>query len=282
MPRTRQRRSLSFIIAVVYALLLILTHDVFQQLALGYQRSVGIQTWNLLFMIAAICVGALFFWIVFRRSGGLQWKRPLVIHMIAVLVLGAAVMEGLMVKYVETIHYVQYALMAVLIYPIVGRVSGAVVLAIAVGMVDEWYQFTVLYPGRGALDINDCVMNTVGALSGGLIGALSNGARKKVETASVHPIGSTRVWLAGWLSACLVLFSLSFTPAVGVYADGGAVTFFKNRVTEQGLPERRLRQTGAGKHWYQLRPQEGLTLIMLLPLLFSGMDPLREPGPGTG
>ncbi|NNF04266.1 MAG: hypothetical protein HKN17_07350, partial [Rhodothermales bacterium] len=46
---------------------------------------------------------------------------------------------------------------------------------------------------------------------------------------------------------------------------------------EKGLPERRIRRTGAGKHWYQLRPQEGFVLIMILPLLVVGIDTRREP-----
>lgn len=279
MTGMRSYRAIIALVAIVYALLLILTHDVFQQLSLELQRSVGIRTWNTIFMLVSATTGVTLLVFALRRLRAHDRAPVLKRFAIALVLLGLLVIEGLMVKYVETVHFVQYAMMALLLYPIVGRASGAIILAVLIGLVDEWYQFHILYPGRGALDINDCVMNTVGSLIGGFLAVVFDDESTRD---TVRSAGSARVWLGGWIFFWGLVLALSFTPVAGVFADSGQLTYFKKRTTEQGLPERRIRRTGAGKHWYQLMPQEGLGLIFVLPIAFAGLDRSRKAGAHDG
>jgi VanZ family protein len=64
----------------------------------------------------------------------------------------------------EAVHFVQYAAV-VLVLP--GPLRVRLALATALGVVDEGFQATVLYPEQ-ALDWKDVVFDGLGAVGGGL------------------------------------------------------------------------------------------------------------------
>jgi hypothetical protein len=70
----------------------------------------------------------------------------------------------------EGVHFPQYAVLAILFFPLAGRIGAAMLAANLVGVLDEANQYWVLHPDWGIyLDWNDIVLNALGALLGGLL-----------------------------------------------------------------------------------------------------------------
>lgn len=75
-----------------------------------------------------------------------------------------------MVINVEMIHFVQYAIMAILLFPLFFDFGESLFFATILGAIDEAYQYWVLAPNRTEYyDFNDVVINLLGAALGLII-----------------------------------------------------------------------------------------------------------------
>lgn len=129
-----------------------LSFEAYQALALHLAKGAG--------LLCALVVAVLV--IQSRRSG----RQAAIWGGATALVLLAH--HVLVVNPVEVVHYPQYALLAVLLYRALDHVTLAAALATLLGVVDEVFQYTVLYahhPQRDQLylDGNDMVLNALGA-----------------------------------------------------------------------------------------------------------------------
>jgi len=271
----RRPNTASALIAA-YALVVIFTHDPVQQLALSLQRSFGIDLWNRLFLLGGIATAIPLLYLCVQR---IRWHRQAAMmtgYAVLIVVMVVLGYSWLMVKFVESVHYLQYAVLAILLYGLTGRPTAVLIVAALVGIVDEWYQFAILYPGRGALDMNDVIMNAVGAVSGLYVRVLF--VRSHVEPCDPGVRWSeTRRWIAIWIGLYVLVGALSLTGAVGLYADTGVVSFYKKRTSVEGIPERKIGRTAAGT-WYSMKPPEAFALLFVIPLVFAGLDRVEGTG----
>lgn len=72
------------------------------------------------------------------------------------------------VSNVEAVHYFQYAIVSFLIYKISHSIFYSFITSTILGIIDEGYQFYVLYAGRSGvyLDYNDMLFNIHGTMIG--------------------------------------------------------------------------------------------------------------------
>lgn len=81
--------------------------------------------------------------------------------------------KNLLVVHSEIIHFPQYALLALLLYPIIRNLPETLFLTMVLGLLDECYQYFVLAPNKTAyLDFNDMWLNTLGAGLGTLLAGI--------------------------------------------------------------------------------------------------------------
>lgn len=259
------------LIAAVYALSVILTHDIVQKISLALQKSVGIASWNTIFLITGLLTGIVLFLWAYRRISAHEYTAMMWTYAAMLTVIVMLGFSWLMVKYVESVHFVQYAILACLLVALFGRSIPAVLIAVLIGMIDELYQFLVLYKGSGYYDMNDVVLNCIGSITGMYLMSLVLGAPGSGADPLRWRILTRRV-LGSWVVLFSLLAALFATGVLGVFADTGRLSFYKKRTEEQGLPERRIRKTRAGNYWYRLLPPEGVSILFLLPLMFSGLD----------
>ncbi len=75
------------------------------------------------------------------------------------------------VSNVEFVHYVQYAFISFLLLKISGNIWYSFSTSIILGVIDEAYQYFVLYAGRPSvyLDYNDMLLNIHGVITGIII-----------------------------------------------------------------------------------------------------------------
>lgn len=78
--------------------------------------------------------------------------------------------KNLLVVNSEMVHFPQYALLALLIFPILKNIPETLFATIFLGILDEGYQYFVLAPEKTAyMDFNDIWLNTIGAGFGVLL-----------------------------------------------------------------------------------------------------------------
>ncbi len=94
----------------------------------------------------------------------------------ALILLGVQVLFGfgcfyyLMIVNIEMIHIIQYAIFAMIAYPLIQNSFGVLLFTTLAGAIDEAYQYFYLSPERtDYYDFNDVIINMVGASTGLLI-----------------------------------------------------------------------------------------------------------------
>ncbi|MGB9601029.1 MAG: hypothetical protein ACPL7I_10790, partial [Myxococcota bacterium] len=114
-------------------------------------------------IIPLIVIIILFFYKALRSD-----KRSLIITLSLVITPLLLFYYILFVSNVEAVHYFQYAIIAVMIFKISDNLLYSFVASTILGVVDEAYQYYVLYAGvKGLyLDYNDMLFNVHGAIIG--------------------------------------------------------------------------------------------------------------------
>lgn len=230
--------------------------------------------------IAWLCSGLLLAWLAWQYSRHrVAWRTGL-----AWLVLFAAIVASnrwLLTTYVETIHYLQYALITLLFaWSLDPRRERWPLLEIWLivfwlSVLDEAYQYLSLTARQGTyFDFNDLLLNQLGVLVGLL---LYYGFQKAPASAEGMPalrrvlLGATvAVVLAGWIAGVagwLVLHPGRQIPPGGFHPDDAGFRLYLQR-------EPRLfghwQRTFSDGYYFVLSPWQGAGL-----LLFTALPCLR-------
>jgi len=171
LDRLGARPALAAALALAYAVVSIAAHERVNQAVRSLQQAAG--PGSFLFAVAALSaalVAAVAFAIVRQPPP----RRIQLAAGFALWIAAAALAWRYLFTVVsEGVHYPQYALLTILLFPLTGRIGAAMAAANLVGILDEANQFWILHPDWGIyLDWNDIVLNGLGALLGGLLLAL--------------------------------------------------------------------------------------------------------------
>jgi len=229
------------------------------------QRNLGMPLWHwglIILMVVGVGAGI---WVVGRRTqvlGSIGRQR---LSAFITVGLGVAGIAFLMVNAVEAIHYLQYAVLVLLLAQVFGRALPAFFLAIVIGVIDEWYQLYVLHPSwQPYLDYNDLVLNTIGALAGLIV----------LRAVSTKP-EAAREWLI-WALCPLVVLVLFQVDFLALYPDGGRWVLNRWNYPDPASFSSRWMDTGWGNHWFMLSWVEGFVLTWGLPWLLFRFDSKPE------
>ena len=129
-------------------------------------------------------------------------KRYLALgYLFLAITLTAACVPWLIVVNSEMIHFAQYALLGVLLFPLVRSYWLTVVVGTLLGAIDEGIQYWVWTPDMHYFDFNDVLFNLLGTVLGVLlIGAWLG-----------HAYPGRSSWRAGWG----IIGSIAFLAALG-------------------------------------------------------------------
>ena len=110
--------------------------------------------------------------IYYLRKNPKFWEIKLAYFALTLLLMLFSV-KILLVVHSEIIHFPQYALIALLLFPLVRNLPETFFLTVVLGLVDECYQYFVLAPNKTAyLDFNDIWLNTLGGGLGILLAGI--------------------------------------------------------------------------------------------------------------
>lgn len=256
-------RVLNWILIVVYYALAVLPHEeVGVWIAKNIMKPLGRDMYNhRMFMIAAMGIGfytLVVLWNVFKMDKNIQWV-PLA-YLFVNIGLAVASWYFLFVFNVEAIHFLQYMLLAILMFPIFRRYGETLFWCTIMGAVDEAYQYFILSPNRtNYYDFNDIILDLIGAAFGLIL------------IRSFRPVLRNA---AKWYKSSILYCSVLFTVLIGVLYGLGALRFYP----DEAFPDAWLlvKKVPEG-FWTELKPVifhiveplEGMLIVVGLLVGFS-------------
>jgi hypothetical protein len=156
-------RLINILLAVVFFLAVVVFHDEVTRLVLKLRRSISVDTYNLLFTVATILGFGI--WIAWLWP---KMKKPHTLKAVWVFLVPTLVLITLFFLFMQTyaieaVHFFQYAILAILLFPLVKSYGATVFWATLLGIMDEVYQYVILTPDFNYFDFNDVLLNLLGA-----------------------------------------------------------------------------------------------------------------------
>ncbi|MFK7978811.1 MAG: VanZ family protein [Saprospiraceae bacterium] len=178
----KNNKVLNLIILITYYLLVVLPHEeVGKWVARTLDEPFGRDTYNLIILVLGI-LGGLGYLIPFwkgvnklEEGKGRTWFALILTLLFIILSFNI-----LLVVNVEIIHFVQYLVLAILLFPLLNSYRDTLFYAMLFATADEAYQYLVLAPLRtDYFDFNDVIIDLIGAALGLLL-LWSVGIREKI------------------------------------------------------------------------------------------------------
>lgn len=205
--------SAAFLIVVIYYALVILPHEWVGVNVNALFKSMPRTSYDLIVLTISL-VGLFFVLGVFSKELIRHPERKkLLLYFGLTLLLIFLVNSYLFVINIESVHYLQYAVGAILLFGLIGHYYVVLFVATLIAILDEGYQYFYLSPHRtDYFDINDIITDFLGAAFGLLL----------LKTLSVEGWGSEskKMQRGFWIPLVLALVSfivLLQTKLLSVY-----------------------------------------------------------------
>ena len=271
----QHRLELGFITAG-YLIFIITAHDLMQQPAYWVQGKLGShRSWNNL--VAAVAIPSLIafcIWVIRGLRGHARLGIATIYIAITVL-LCAVFFFTLLCMNIEAIHFPQYAILAVLIFALTSSFAQTIVWATLAALLDEGYQYLVLYPDRRIyMDFNDVILNTLGA-GFGLVTLYAFGVTSETTVCGGQP-------RRFWRSKAAIATALVIVTAISLYAVGRLHVLAPKGSQGWGLVLRRAEPPATfwshiswGKTFHEVLPWEWLIVTVALLGFYGLLDKLK-------
>lgn len=266
-----EHRCVTILLTLGYVAFIVLGHDLMQRPALWVNHEIGDKQWNLI--VAGTAVPLLLIacaWLM-----GRMWRHRrrgvALLHVGTTCILAVTSFFTLLQVNIEIIHFPQYLILALLIFALTGSFLDTMILATAVGIVDEGYQYFYLHRHWGVyFDFNDVVLNAIGVGMG----------LTALFVLQPYPIACRR----GKKIAALALVTIAIGLILGA---AGAI-----RTTRAEDPNSRVisltrcppsdviwHTTRWGKKYHVLSPEWGLAITAALVVFYGALGAARSPRP---
>jgi hypothetical protein len=262
-----KNKLIAILLAIITYLSIVTFHDEITTLAIKMRNAIGRESYNTylgyLFLILLLIASIYFAWLIMKSDR--KWIKLALYAGITCLMVFS--FRYLMTYNIEAIHFVEYAIVALLLLPVLRSYGETVFWVTILGLIDELFQYFFLVPTFKYFDFNDNVLNLLGAGTGAvLVFSLNPGA---VEIKKYRWYRSPAI-LTGLV--ILLLFILLFSTGkitVDPLGEDGTNWFSLNRGT---MPENPWKEAYAGRMFYILPAWQGVGLMYLLFAGFFGMD----------
>lgn len=263
-----RNRKPTLIVSLVYYLMVVLLHEEVSKISVYLQKTLSIKRYNTLISITLIISGLFLLLLILKRAkrNGKDWRWYLYLPVTAGLMVVSY--HTLLVVNVESIHFFQYALLALPFYALTGSYGQSILWITLLGAIDEGYQYFFLYPDWKYLDFNDIILNLLGGAAGLMFILLTT---SKETNRAVSHIFSGRVPLVIGLIIILTLVPF-ITGLAGVTADDGDKNPHRIVLLREKPPNDFWIEMKWGKRYHILSPVEGTVLTVILIGFYALLD----------
>ncbi len=171
-----EHRLANIVILFIYVMAVVLPHKRFATflnntvvggLGIDNNTAEGRQTYNLVALSIAVFILCCVLYVFIKNTKDAVYRNRIWGYMIANTILAVIVLQFLFVVNIEFVHYPQYALFAILSFPLIQNYHQTLLWTTLAGTIDEAYQYFYLAPNDTFYyDINDVITNLVGAVFG--------------------------------------------------------------------------------------------------------------------
>lgn len=266
------RPVLTLLLVTAYFAAVVTSHDRVQELAYWLQQTFTREVWSPVVALLALVTAGGLGWRAFSVLRGAGRPRSVAVAWWGSLAAAVAASAVLLATNMETVHFLQYALLAVPVLALSGRCGATVLLVTALGAFDELYQWTVLHAGWAVrFDTNDVVLNGIGAALGCAAAAVFAGVRPARDV-------GTRVRAATWgpvLAVTLVVGAggpaLAARHRLAMYREDWCPHAWMT-LSRLERPATRWQQPEGARRHHELHPGVMLALCVALAAGFCALD----------
>jgi hypothetical protein len=268
-----RHKLIAVLLAIMTYFAIVTFHDEITQLAIKMRNVFGRDQYNAFlayaFLVLLLLVIAHFAWHIYRG------KQKMLNIFLAVMITVMMVFSFrvLMVYNIEAIHFVEYAILAIILLPVFRSYGETVFWVTLLGVVDELFQYFFLVPEFEYFDFNDNVLNLLGAGLGVImVHSLAGNALviKKLIWYKSPAI------LTG-IGLLLLFLILQFTGKMTINPTAGSENWFS--FNREAMPDAFWKEAYPGRRFHILKPFEGIALMYLLFTWFFYLDTIRENPP---
>jgi len=261
-------RKLAVFISACYFLLVVLPHElVGKVIERTLDIPLGRDAYNLLIvLIAGLSTLFLIYWL-FRNLKNFSRKDQSLLWVLLStdLILIVVSLFTIVVINIELIHVLQYAIMAILVFPILHNYRETLFWCSLLGALDELYQYMVLAPDKNDyFDFNDVIINLLGVALGLILirakGYISTKHFRSYFTspASIAILSISLILVVGMIIGC---FDVISDP------EESNVLFSFIKEDKPGF----WRELPPNVKFHVIRPLEGLIILSLLFNVFKNI-----------
>lgn len=176
------KKLVNLLLLFIYYLLVVLPHEQVGLLAVKIFGSFDRSTYDLI--VLALTISFLLVAIIFltKKTFLHPQKKIIIFYLVSTVAFAALCINILFVVNIEAVHFFQYAVFALLCYPLTLNYNQTIIISTIAGALDEAYQYFYLAPQRtDYYDFNDVVINLVGVAFGLIIIKIFKPAAKAVS-----------------------------------------------------------------------------------------------------
>lgn len=250
----------NLIILSIYFLLVVLPHEIvgrfiMNDLLAGLSRP----RLNSTVLVISLLTFFIFLFILWKNIRGGDQKRRKLTYLFITLVLIVLVYNTLFVLATESVHFLQYALFAIILFPLTMNYHETLFWATLLGALDEAYQYFYLNPlATGYFDFNDVITDLLGAVLGLLL-LWTFEIQEKINTKSWYKRRSFRLGMG----ILLVGGILNLLQIISIYPNEnshGTIITLMNKV-----PKSFWSYDAVGDLYYHVvHPVEGILILCAL------------------
>jgi len=194
---------LNVFVCLGFFLLVTLPHEFVGVSIAAIFKGVSRKSYDLTILCLGLLILLIFIGILISQIWKLTNPKIPIAFFCLCLTLMITSLHSLIIINIEIIHFIQYALMAILIFPLFKNFFSTLLFVTLLGSIDEAYQYYFLSPERtNYYDFNDVILNLLGAAMGLIFLRSHRGIRTMLQADREHIHRIT--WLSYALIVCLV------------------------------------------------------------------------------
>lgn len=271
----KEHRVFSILVIISYYLLVVLPHEWIGHLTVKVFGGLSRQNYNLLIATCSTVLIVITGGLLIKEIRQSPHRKMFVAFLIYLSFLVFLCFAVLFVINIEVVHIPQYALFAILFFPLSGNFRVCLIATIIAGSFDELYQYLVLAPEKSNyFDFNDVIIDMVG----GMIG---------ITILAINGIGSKKRYIGKW-ALSTILWVAIFVVIILAFATG-LIEFYTTPDSNAwfGLIKEPAEgfwhyPPGPPAKFHILRPLEGVIILIILwksfkPILtFNAVDTMHN------
>jgi hypothetical protein len=267
------RRLINLVLIAGYFLFLLFMHDPLVHVSMWVEKQLSLQLYNTVvaavFVLLVIVAGSL----LLRKLLADKSNRTLkVFYLFATLLLLFIHSRFMFDSNIEVIHSLEFTGLAFLIFPLTRRFGATIFFTVPFMLIDEWYQYTVLYPQwLDYFDLNDLMTDTYGCALAML--TLMILGIKGSENVKPFWQRTEFIALASGVVVILVLVKLCIIAPYANQVCDNTRLLINHRLTEEPFwrphPTHHI-------NFHVMKPLEALIAIASLHLFYFGLDSFRN------